>query len=158
MNRIFFSLTFLLLTCSLSAQDTPGLKEQIDNYFASGRIGANPVILVDGERVEGDLPDMEASAPFRITVMHKGEPKLLEKYGPAARDGVVMISTGSNIQKRKPDEGILCLMNGEPVAREVLENMNPDMIAAMKVVKDPAEIAKITDVPYKSVIIVNLKE
>ena len=175
--------TYLLLLCCFISLTTSSqeyvlldenqpnktfVQEFIQQSIDHGFLKENPMLIVDHKVITHAKHkiqlDFFKSDIIEMSFKPKNQSELIKKYGSQAINGVVEISTRPfyakpvNTVKSYANDNILFMIDGEVVSEEALQDLNPDDIESINVVKDHILISKYTSEDYDGMIQITLKK
>lgn len=103
-----------------------------------GKVGTNPLIVIDGKTFKGVSDTIDTDKIERLEVLKGDDAQKI--YGKEAKDGVILISLIPHIDtviEPKP----LILVNDTVRSMAGINNINPNDVAWVDVVKNAEEIA-----------------
>ena len=125
----------------------------------------DPIYIIDGEKVEhGKLKEIDPNQIEKINVF-KGE-KAIEKYGPEGENGVIVIELKNgnvkenNEQKTelKGNNEVYYVLDGEAITKADFENIDPNSIKSINVLKDKFATKKYGDLAKGGAVEIFLKK
>lgn len=135
----------------------------IDQAKEENKVSENPLIVLDEQTVI-ELDSIKPNDKFygQISIIRKGNKGMNQIYGENAENGIIMIQTppktpeGNDIEIVKSE--ILYFLGENEISKKDLQNINPDEIENVEVIKGKDEIAKITNKECDGIVIINLKK
>lgn len=169
---------FLLTLCLISCANEPDLdleitepNSKLEEYITvrshDGRLGPNPMIIVDGGLKTLSELNMEAfelneAGGNIVAVVNKENSEMLRIFGDAASDGIVLIRTSEvtsvHISKGSFNtERVLIVVNGKATHMTDLSSLFPNKIASVHIFKNSSLLSMMEDIGYDAIIQIETK-
>ncbi|RRO13344.1 hypothetical protein [Flavobacteriaceae bacterium 14752] len=140
------------------------IQQSVDGEF----LKPNPVVIIDNKVINGsenlNQLDFFKSDIMELSFKPKNQSELIKKYGSQAINGVIEISTRPfyakpvNKVKSYAADNILFMVDGKVVSEDEFQDLKPDDIKSINVVKDHILISKYTTEDYDGIIQITLKK
>ncbi|CDF78397.1 peptidase, M56 family [Formosa agariphila KMM 3901] len=131
-----------------------------------------PLILVDGKEIsKTDMDNIDPNSIEQVNVIK--DEKLTEKFGEKGKNGVVEISTKSSksnsnpwkispevteLSTTGPQANVIYIIDGKESTQKEVDEINPDTIESINVIKDNNATAKYGDKAKDGIIEITLKK
>lgn len=129
-----------------------------------------PLVFIDDVETNSDIIKTLDSTKIKTVVVYKGD-KAIEKYGPQAKNGVIIVTTQNceNVKEKACENVIVRLNNGglnplyvidgvEQKDSLYVKTLSPESINAINILKDEAAVKKYGEKAKNGVIEITLKE
>lgn len=160
-----------LLSCSskkylLADEDSENkrLIELIEKLKKEDKINKNPVVILNGKVIEtAELKNLKIynSEIIDISVIEKNNEEMTLIYGEESINGILLIKT-KPFQERSTrsisESKVLYLVDGKEINPDKINDINPDYIDSLTVIKDKVEILKYSSENYDGVILIVMKK
>jgi TonB-dependent SusC/RagA subfamily outer membrane receptor len=155
----------LLISVGAYAQKADSAKKEVRISTGNSYSSLPPLVIVDGKKYKGDIKDMNANDIESMEVLKDASSKKL--YGEAAKNGVILVTTKqgkalalkrSQTITTKADSASmkpLYIIDDKPSTG--IQNLDPNDIDSISVVKDASEEAQNTAAGKNGVVIVITK-
>jgi len=150
-------------TTATKALEGNDIKVSVKRLIDEGELKNNPLIVIDEKMIITGGMDSLKLKPERIasvSIVKKDLDKLVKIYGPQANNGVILIETKpeKKVTFKNKKDNILYLLNNKEISKEQLEQIEPNDIKEVKVIKDKKGIATYTNKKYDGIILITLKK
>jgi TonB-dependent SusC/RagA subfamily outer membrane receptor len=155
----------LLISVGAYAQKADSAKKEF-RISTGNPYDSSPLVIVDGKKYKGDIKDMNANDIESMAVLKDASSKKL--YGEAAKNGVILVITkqGKALALKRSQQTItakadsastkpLYIIDDKPSTG--MQNLDPNDIDSISVVKDASEEAQYTAAGKNGVVIVITK-
>lgn len=146
-------------------KDKRFLIDAIKEASKTGEMSQKPMIVIDGipYRYDKELKNKR----LQLT---KNDIKQIDKvkkdvgikiYGDAAKEGLLLITTKSNFNKdsKSIDKSkVLILLEDREISKNEMDNINPNDIESIDVIKDKEKVKQYTTENYDGVVIIHMKK
>lgn len=149
-----------------TANDADYLVQYISEISSQDKISNSPLLVIDGFPI--NYFDYKEKAYFltksdikEIDYLSKDSKTAKNLYGERARGGVLLIMTNKTQEKSAKsmdDSNVLLLLGNKQISKEELENLDPEVIEKIEVIKNVDDIKKYTSEDYDGVVIVTMKK
>ncbi|TKG97029.1 hypothetical protein EYV94_00970 [Puteibacter caeruleilacunae] len=175
MRNIILILIIASFTCCTSKRylltDRTAAKKHLAKFIneleGQGEITKRPLVIIDGlpygfeDLKETKIPLCKDDI-YKIDYLSKDSKGAKSIYGERGKNGVLLILTKMSQErlKEKPmgNGKILFLVGDRRITQEELENIDPNGIDSIQVIKDLDTISKYTTEDYEGVVIIIMKE
>lgn len=170
---LVFILPVLLAACTHApyqladkGKDKNYLIRYISGLEKEGKMTGRPLLVIDGyvhtyeELKESPIP-LRREDISQVDHLGIGSKAAINIYGEMGREGVLLLRTrrSENASGQSGEEShVLILVGNRPVSQEELEQIDPDDIEEIEVIKNHREIRKYTDENYDGVVIIRMKK
>lgn len=170
---LVYILPVLLAACSHApyqladnGKDKNYLIRYIANLEKKGEMTDRPLLIIDGfvhtyeELKEGPIP-LRREDISQVDHLGIGSEAAINIYGEMGREGVLLVRTrrSENASDQSADEShVLILVGNRPVSPQELDQIDPDDIEEIEVIKNQREIKKYTEEDYDGVVIIRMKK
>jgi len=128
-----------------------------------------PLVFIDDLEVDSDLIQILDSKKIKTVVVHKGD-KAIEKYGPQAKNGVIIVTTkyNKNTKENAIENVVVRINNGGPNPLYVIDgvvqkdslyvqSIKPETIKNISILKEELAVKTYGENARKGVIIITTK-
>lgn len=134
-------------------------KEEKIIVLNSGNNNEKPLYMLNGKEISNEVINSINSNSIKSINVLKGE-KATEKYGKKGENGVIEITTkklynvtinadendvSTNLTKIASDNNPLFILNGKEISKQEMDEINPDSIESVSVLKGESAIKKYGD-------------
>ncbi|WP_335973327.1 hypothetical protein [Gaetbulibacter jejuensis] len=154
-------------------EDRNFLNEKIKEFKKGEDISSKPIIVIDGipHRYNYELKEeklkLSKSDIEKIDVLKKDVG--IKIYGEFAESGVILITTKQEAKQLKEknsgnnkssleESNVIIFIDGKEFPKDKLDDINPDDIQSVTVIKDKQNIKKYTDKDCDGVILIEMKK
>lgn len=171
MKYLILTLVSIAFVLSTKAQiDPKASNDTIGAYISKAakarQITDSPLLVIDGFAIsysdylarERRLSNADVK---QIELLPKKSKTAITVYGDRAKGGVLLIMTSHarTQSKQSVDKSkVLFLLEGKEITMKELEQLNPNDIESIEVIKDSTAVRKITEDDYEGVVKINMKK
>ena len=140
------------------------LIELVEKLKKEDKINKNPVVVINERVIEkGELKNLKIfnSDIIEISVIEKNNTEMTQIYGEKSLNGILLIETKPFQEKSSKtitESKVLYFVDGKKINSEKINDVNPNNIETITVIKDKTEILKYTAENYDGVIIIVMKK
>jgi HSP20 family molecular chaperone IbpA len=114
--------------------------------------GPKPLIILDGEKYEGDINDLDPKKIESVNVL-KDKPAI-DKYGANGKNGVIEITMKNSTKKPAP----IYILDGKELSKEEMDKIDPNNIQSINVFKDKSATEKYGEKGKNGVVEITMKK